>query len=138
MAEQARVLKDFEGEWRVLRRISNADGPDSRFDGRAVWTAGEDGLHYLETGHLSISGHKPFEAERRYFWAPDLSVYFDDGRFFHQVPATGGATGHWCDPDQYDGDYDFTGWPAFKVQWSVKGPRKNYTMVSEYCRPDFK
>ena len=51
---------------------------------------------------------------------------------FHRVPPLGGDSGHWCDPDQYDGSYDFSAWPAFTVTWSVRGPRKAYLMSSRY------
>lgn len=71
-------------------------------------------------------------ASRVYLWKADLSVWFDDGRYFHTVPAQGGATDHWCDPDQYDVRYDFAEWPDFRVTWRVEGPRKSYTMVSDY------
>jgi hypothetical protein len=73
-------------------------------------------------------------AERRYVWHPDLSVHFDDGRFFHKIPQEGGATDHWCDPDSYEGCYDFSKWPDFGVTWRVTGPRKSYRMHSLYKR----
>jgi hypothetical protein len=75
-------------------------------------------------------------AERRYLWSADLSVWFEDGRFFHNVPPHGGPTAHWCDPDQYDGQYDFADWPAFRVTWRVRGPRKDYRMETLYRRVD--
>jgi hypothetical protein len=75
-----------------------------------------------------------FLGERRYLWALDLSVLFEDGRFFHKVPPLGGATAHWCDPDQYDGMYDFSDWPEFAVTWHVRGPRKDYRMETQYRR----
>lgn len=129
-----RRLSDFEGVWQLSRQITHAGAPPAQFDGRAVWTPTDAGMDYVETGTLVIMGQGRFTAERRYRWAPDLSVYFDDGRFFHHVPATGGPTGHWCDPDQYDVVYDFTDWPRFQVTWEVSGPRKAYHMVSLYQR----
>ena len=127
-----RVLDDFEGRWTVSRQITPARDPAGTFTGTATWTRTENGLAYHETGELRVGTHPPMQAERRYLWRPDLTVWFDDGRFFHQVPATGGATSHWCDPDQYDVTYDFDGWPTFRVIWRVTGPAKDYVMVSEY------
>jgi len=46
----------------------------------------------------------------------------------------GGACAHWCDPDQYDGQYDFSRWPEWRCIWQVRGPRKDYRMTSLYCR----
>jgi len=81
-----------------------------------------------------MPGQVPMTAVRRYIWQPDLTVWFDDGRFFHQVPGRGGQTQHWCDPDMYKVAYDFTHWPQFQVTWEVSGPRKDYRMVSQYTR----
>ena len=83
---------------------------------------------------MTLEGHSPMQAERRYFWADDLSVFFEDGRFFHRVPAVGGQTDHWCQPDRYHGTYDFTEWPQFNVKWDVNGPRKDYRSATQYVR----
>lgn len=126
-----RQLADFLGQWALSRRIVPAVGPEAQFEGTAVWTA--DGA-YTEEGLLRVDGQPPMRAERRYTWDAELTVYFEDGRFFHRVPPAGGATGHWCDPDQYDVTYDFALWPRFEVRWRVVGPRKNYEMISHYYR----
>jgi hypothetical protein len=127
-------LKDFAGRWQLTRHIQPQDGAPAVFEGAAFWTPADGGLAYHETGQISLPGQVPMQAERRYFWADDLSIYFDDGRFFHRVPCAGGQTGHWCAPDQYDVTYDFGGWPAFRVTWDVQGPRKAYRSTSEYRR----
>ncbi|WP_424986634.1 DUF6314 family protein [Microbulbifer sp. S227A] len=134
MPERARVLQYFAGRWSLRREIDHADGTRARFDGHATWSADGDRLRLEETGLLRIGDGPPFTATRRYFWHPPLSVHFDDGRFFHDVPPMGGDTGHWCAPDQYDGAYDFTPWPEFRVIWRVSGPRKSYRMNSVYRR----
>jgi hypothetical protein len=147
-APALRVLGDFAGTWDILRHIrpslgatapTAASAEPTRFEGRAVWTPDQGGLAYIERGTLTLPGAAPMTAERRYRWTADLSVYFDDGRFFHSVPAGGGATAHWCDPDSYAGRYDFSAWdagdrPAFEVTWRVQGPRKNYSMHSRFTR----
>jgi hypothetical protein len=130
-----RVLADFEGHWTVTRDITQDTGPNAQFTGQAVWIPIAQGLAYRETGVLTLEGQAPMQSERRYHWAPDLSVYFDDGRFFHKVPPMGGKTGHWCDPDQYDVHYSFDAWPQFQLDWRVTGPRKAYCMRSIYSRP---
>lgn len=132
MTSQARKLDDFRGGWSLRRTISHADGTKAEFSGKAVWHPHEQGLRYLETGQLVVNGHTSFHAEREYLWLPDLSVLFDDGRFFHNVPSNGGEARHWCDPDDYVVSYDFADWPEFTTNWRVKGPRKDYVMVSSY------
>lgn len=129
-----RSLSDFAGHWQITREITHATGTVASFTGRAGWTVEGDTLRYRETGQLSLPGTPPMQAEQRYVWHSDLSVYFEDGRFFHKVPATGGQTDHWCDPDTYRGFYDFAGWPAFSVWWEVSGPRKSYSSRSLYSR----
>ncbi|WP_187431256.1 hypothetical protein ROLI_027830 [Roseobacter fucihabitans] len=129
-----RVLADFEGKWDLTRQITHDDGSQARFEGTALWTPDGLGMAYLETGLLEMAHATPMQAERRYHWGPDLDIYFEDGRFFHRVPAAGGDARHWCDPDTYDVTYDFTKWPRFKVIWRVVGPKKSYTLASLYHR----
>ena len=131
-----RVLGDFKGKWHLSRDIRPEFGPSAQFEGQAIWTPDAGGLAYAEHGTLTITGAAPMHAERRYHWGPDLSVYFEDGRFFHQVPAAGGHTEHWCDPDHYKVAYDFSNWPRFVVTWKVNGPRKAYGMISRFTPLD--
>lgn len=127
-----RQLRDFSGEWCFERVIDEAGGRRIEVSGRAIWTPREGGLDYEEIGQMQWPGQPPLHVERRYFWDLDLGVFFADGREFHKVPPEGGETAHWCDPDQYDGHYDFDIWPTFKVTWRVKGPRKDYCMQTIY------
>ena len=131
---KARTLDDFAGVWALSRVISQDGMPPGQFIGTATWAPHAEGLAYVEEGTLTIVGQTPMAATRRYLWKPDLSVWFDDGRYFHTVPAQGGDTDHWCDPDDYRVHYDFTMWPEFVVTWRVQGPRKSYTMTSRYSR----
>ncbi|WP_428925358.1 DUF6314 family protein [Marinibacterium sp. SX1] len=132
------VAGDFAGSWTLERHIEDALGPPARFTGTARWTAEGDGFVQVETGTLQIEGQGRFTAERRYRWGADLAVFFDDGRFFHQVPARGGRADHWCDPDRYVVDYEFllsaNALAEFHTTWQVDGPRKSYRMVSAYRR----
>jgi len=130
-----RVLADFMGVWALSRRITHATGTEAGFEGTAVWQPGPEGALYRETGVL-VTGAQQFQAERAYLWSTDLTVCFDDGRYFHKVPPLGGTAAHWCDPDQYNVTYDFDPWPDWQATWHVRGPRKDYTMVSRYRRQE--
>ena len=130
----ARVLADFRGLWHLRREIVQQDGTQAQFLGTAEWRPEANGLLYSEEGQLSMPGSPVMRAERRYVWREDLSVFFEDGRFFHRVPAEGGETEHWCDPDTYKGRYDFKDWPCFEVSWHVTGPHKAYHSRSLYER----
>ncbi len=129
-----RELSDFEGRWTLTRQVFHANAPDARFEGEAVWTPDAAGLAYEETGRLIVNGHAPMSTSRRYNWRAGLDVYYEDGRFFHSVPPLGGRAQHWCDPDDYVVEYDFADWPQFSADWRVKGPRKDYRMLSRYSR----
>lgn len=129
-----RVLADFAGTWDVQRQIIPDQGQHGQFSGNAMWTAQGDALAYAETGTLTLDGARPMHAERCYLWTPELDIFFDDGRFFHRVPAQGGEAEHWCDPDTYRVHYDFGAWPVFRTRWRVDGPRKGYVMTTTYCR----
>lgn len=130
----ARVLADFEGTWLIDRRIVQRSGPRGRFAGTAQWAPDADGMRYSEVGELEIEGQPPMHAERKYRWGRDLTVFFPDGTFFHQVPALGGLARHWCAPDMYSVRYRFARWPEFETVWRVTGPRKDYAMVTRYKR----
>ena len=132
---RSRRLRDFEGAWTFTREVVACGGQAAEVTGRAVWEPEGVGLRYVETGEMHLPGHVPMRVERSYHWDADLGVFFTDGRFFHHVPPTGGATAHWCDPDQYDGCYEFGMWPVFSVTWRVGGPRKAYRMTTIY-RPE--
>ena len=134
MPTDLRVLEDFEGAWHIERHIVPATGPAASFEGQGIWTPCAEGLIYHEKGVMRLPDLPAMQAERRYLWCHDLRVQFDDGRPFHTVPAMGGPVQHQCDPDHYEGDYDFSEWPQFVVRWHVTGPRKDYRMTSRYMR----
>jgi len=127
-----RRLQDFQGIWRIRRKIHVVGQPKGDYTGHALWTPRDDCLVYVEEGELQMPGHPPMRSQRKYVWGKGLKVYFEDGRFFHTVPPEGGTAHHFCDPDAYQATYRFDSWPRFEVTWSVSGPRKDYTMVSHY------
>ncbi len=133
-------LQDFEGAWRIARAIHPADGAGARFDGEARFRPDGQGLAYAEIGQLQLAGHPPVRAERCYLWrngpAGVIEVFFPDGRPFHRIDLGAAAPSdrHLCDPDIYDVTYDFRRWPDWSSRWRVRGPRKDYRMISEYFR----
>lgn len=124
-----RTLSDFTGQWQLEKEITQGDGAQARFQGTATWD-GEGRYH--ETGLLRLETGAEMRAERRYLWRAPLAVYFEDGRFFHDVPPEGGEAYHHCAPDDYRVDYDFSDWPRWSARWRVTGPRKGYEMSCRY------
>ncbi|WP_444464952.1 DUF6314 family protein [Rhodobacter capsulatus] len=130
-------LNDFRGVWTLSRHILQADGPEGRFAGQAVFTPEGAGLRYHEAGQLFLTGEVPMQAERDYLWHAEgaqIVVRFEDGRDFHRFDPEAAAAAHWCDPDDYRVRYDFAAWPAWSSEWRVTGPRKDYVMISHYTR----
>lgn len=129
-------LAEFEGTWRLERDVVHEGAPPARFEGEARLNPGQGGLVYREAGVLTVAGQAPMRAERAYLWragkSGGIDVMFEDGRFFHSITEDGEAQ-HWCDPDMYDVQYDFAGWPHWRAIWAVSGPRKAYRMVSRYA-----
>ncbi|APZ53365.1 DUF6314 family protein [Salipiger abyssi] len=124
-------LDAFFGEWELERQIRHHDGGIARFEGTALWVPKGMGALYIERGTL-VMPQARYHSERRYLWDRALRVYFEDGRFFHQVPAEGGQAEHRCPPDTYAVFYDFGAWPVWTTRWHVSGPRKDYVMLSRY------
>ena len=128
-----RSLSDFEGLWHFLREVRHTSGESARVTGTAVFEPDEMGLRCRESGQMVLSSGQTLTAERTYFWRDGLQVYFDDGRFFHTVPAHGGEAEHWCDPDTYQVEYAFEE-DMWHTVWRVEGPAKSYVMSTLYAR----
>ncbi|MFC2969165.1 DUF6314 family protein [Acidimangrovimonas pyrenivorans] len=134
-------IEEFEGRWRIARRIDDRRaGAEGRFDGEVVIARGGDGWVYDETGSLSLGAGAPLTATRRYLWQAladgRIAVSFADGRPFHVFDPSAPVpeADHRCQPDFYRVRYDFTAWPDWAAEWEVTGPRKDYRMVSTYRR----
>lgn len=131
-------LYDFIGDWAIDRVIEDRlSGQEGRFEGHARFVVDGDVLRYREEGLLSLGGGPPMMAVREYLWRDAderIAVDYGDGRVFHDFDPADPAAHHACDPDDYRVRYDFGGWPDWQAEWTVKGPRKDYTMTSRYSR----
>jgi len=134
-------FQEFAGRWRLSRRIEDAAaGSTGRFEGVAVLRPDKGGLRYEESGELRLEGGQGMKASRRYDWVQDadgaIEVRFEDGRDFHRFDPAGGVVSAWhdCPPDLYEVSYNFTRWPQWQATWHVTGPRKGYSMITDYRR----
>ena len=128
---------DFLGIWAIKRVIEDAKSCGAgRFQGEAVIFRKDEDWLYAERGILEIPNSTPMQAERKYIWKPDetgFDIFFEDKRFFHRFDLGDTSEArHWCDPDQYEVNYDLKNWPQWQSIWRVKGPRKNYVMRSSF------
>jgi hypothetical protein len=136
-------LEAFEGLWAVEREIEDVrDGRSGRFRGTARFAPVPDGLAYREDGTLVFEGAPPLQASRRYAWrdggAGTIEIRFEDGRFFHRGCADEPepAAAHDCPPDHYRVRYAFRRWPLWQAEWRVRGPWKDYVMLSRFSPAD--
>ena len=131
-------LADFAGRWRIERAIDDRlSGIPGRFEGTAVFAPEGAFLRYREEGLLFPGAAPPMAAERQYLWSEAggrIRVAFADGSPFHDFAPADPAATHFCAPDRYAVRYDFSRWPGWTAEWTVSGPRKDYTMISRYQR----
>lgn len=138
-------LNDFEGRWRMTRRIEDAraGGGSGLFDGIAVFAPVGGGLAYAEAGELRLPDQAGLRAERRYLWraaGAGVDVCFEDGSDFHHINLSRKVATAWheCLPDFYEVSYNFSHWtsrrPEWRAIWRVQGPAKDYTMITDYRR----
>ncbi|MGB3313586.1 MAG: DUF6314 family protein [Albidovulum sp.] len=132
-------LSDFLGEWRINRRIEDRlSSQQGRIAGQAWFRPDGPVLRYREEGLLRLGSAPAMTAVRDYIWHKDgerIAVEYGDGRPFHDFDPATPAACHFCDPDDYHVRYDFSRWPDWQAEWTVSGPRKDYTMISRYVRP---
>lgn len=136
---------------------------DGTSDGRTVPEGADLRMEYLyvEDGDFTATNGMTFRATRRYVWRYDdandvLSVWFartDDNMradyLFHNleflVPEDDGASKGWrakashlCIEDLYDVHYEFNFKAVYlkdwKLEYSVRGPKKDYTISGSYSR----
>lgn len=136
-------LAAFAGDWVIRRDIEDLRaGETGALAGTARFTPAPGGLAYLEEGALTLANRPPVAASRSYFWrqggAGVIEVLFADGRLFHSFDAedTAPAAVHDCPPDRYRVRYDFRSWPRWTAEWRVRGPRKDYAMVTRFQPAD--
>ena len=139
----ATVLHSLIGAWAIERRIDDA----ATLTGSATFerSAANEAI-YHEQGTLRLSTGYEAAAERRYIYqqrADGFAVFFDERppRLFHGVKLVQDTYGclhgeaeHACADDLYMTDYKFEPGMEFKIRHRVRGPRKDYTMVTLYRR----
>ena len=121
--------------------LDRSDGTRGTFADVVLFTpADDDGLGLREEGTMrwpSFTGPASREYVLKASPQPDaMDVFFPDGRPFHRMSFTPGASldAHWCDPDTYRVSYTRQGPDAFSYSWDVTGPRKDLLLVSHLVR----
>jgi len=134
------VFENLVGEWCLEREVSTGES----LQGAAVFTAvSKLSLLMHEEGELQLQSGMFIHATRDWYWhlhkTDELSVTYDEMRLqnYHsmrmsfRVDEWLGNAEHLCGEDIYSGSYAF--WcDRFKIHQRVKGPKKNYSIISRY------
>lgn len=104
-----------------------------RGEGRAEFT--EEGETLRQVEHLTFNG---LEASRTLLWlvtADTISLSYEDGSPLVEIQGEGDLSRHLCGPDLYQARLSRVADTGFTLAWRVRGPRKDYAMVTRYERP---
>ncbi len=132
------------GAWVIRRTLDDRRrGESGSFQGRTVFTPGEDGaLAYREEGCLELGGFETL-AHQSYLYAFPAThrahraeVRFADGRAFHPLDLRDGqwSAEHVCAADLYRGRFRALAPDRWSVLWTVAGPRKDQVLESRFPR----
>jgi uncharacterized protein DUF6314 len=135
-------LKAFlAGDWTIDRLVlDRANGMEGQFEGRAHFTLCGSALLYEEHGTLTFGEHRGRSGQSYRYDFPEgdgrANVHLRDGRPFHSLDLSQGQdfVSHACHPDLYDGRFVALGSSSWRSTWTVKGPRKDYDLVTMYVR----
>jgi len=134
------VFGNLVGEWYLARTVSTGE----TLTGKAVFKPlSELCLLMHEEGELELQNGTFVHASRDWYWhlpqADQLAITYDKcglenyhamemvarcGRWF-------GEAKHLCGEDVYSGSYMFSN-DGFEINHSVRGPQKNYSLISRY------
>ena len=137
------MKKYFEGKWFLERTIfhSNEDRPYGIANGVACFTSyDKKSLIYKEEGKLSlISTGQEFPFYRSFvyvFEGGQVEIFFNDGvnsgqlyqsyNFDFDNRVLTPSIQHICKDDCYSGIYSIASPSEYKLQTTIKGPKKNF------------
>ena len=128
------------GAWQLRRTITDhRQQRTGRLTGTARFVGSGGEIMWAESGRLVMGAHDG-EAWQHYTLRRKAdggaAILFPDGRAFFDLPSaqTRVSVAHECPPDRYDGTLSVQDSDHWQLQWRVRGPRKDYAMVSDYYR----
>lgn len=128
---------DLLGTWTLRRTVHDRLGGETRrVDGTATLTLLDDAhVRWMEEGTMRWSGGVVAVSRTldvvRHDGRDGWTVLFSDGREFHPW-SVGAPVDHPCGADHYRGLVETAGRDSWTVTWVVRGPQKDYTMVTRH------
>ncbi len=137
MSLAAKLFDRLPGAWKLSREIPGK----GRLEGKVSFTpSGQSSLEYREDGVLSISHGGKFNSSRSYVYKLNggrIEIHYDDphrkNEIMHELDfdAEGKARHrHRCGEDFYEIVFAFESEDRIRIEYDVRGPQKNYRMVS--------
>jgi hypothetical protein len=131
----------LSGSWRIDRRFDDRrHALDGTMLGEAQFSPNGDALLYREGGAVSFGSYQGAAEQKHRYDFPDeasrASVFFDDGRPFHELDLSNGTTlvSHACGDDLYQGRFIALTDERWESRWTVVGPRKDQRISTLYTR----
>jgi Family of unknown function (DUF6314) len=129
------------GTWTVERALLDlSDRAQGHFFGSATFVGeARNLLVYREIGELTLGRHRG-TAQRSYTYrlasASRALVYFSDGRYFHDLDLSSGASEavHDCGDDRYTGRFVALGRDSLETRWEMHGPTQAYRLRTHFER----
>ena len=121
----------------MARLVTDARGRvTAAFAGTCLFEPDGAGLRAEESGILRHDGRR-FRSGRVTLWrfsdGGRVEVRFADERPFHAFTLEEPEAEHPCGSDRYAVRYDFAA-ESFLSRWIVRGPAKDYAMITRYRR----
>lgn len=137
----SQIFHHMPGVWTFQRVISGFGNVQGQAFFKKLGEANT--LTYREEGVLTALSGQVNNVYRNYIYRYEngqISVYFEDNRPFHTLqfsqshyPASATARHH-CGCDVYDAVYTFFSEGKFKLYYAVKGPKKDYTITTDFIK----
>lgn len=143
ITESMELFHALKGAWDLVRTIDGRIA-QGRFLGRCSFTPIDNRhLHYSECGVLDVAGHLVDGSTRQFIYAFEagrILILYDDpfrkGEIMHELQFKDGyaAHSHVCVADRYDLSFHVVNSGQIRINYTVKGPEKDYHMESVLSR----
>lgn len=146
------LLSYFKSSWQIHRKIFISDSNIlfAEANGEVLFEIRENKDNYLfyeESGKLNIIENKSeitfFRNYQYFFTKLGLDIYFYDlptqnfylyQQYFRKGDQLFTQEKHICNKDLYDGRFQFLNGSNFIHHTRIKGPNKNYTIITEFTK----
>ena len=134
-------IKKLNMTWKLERQIYGSFYAHAT--GEAVWNNHGQYSEYSEKLETNVGG-AILESNARFIYHPQgtrLNIYTDTNDHLFEIDLDGNnpefiaSRPHICKNDRYYAYFNFSNTQHLQIVFIVKGPKKNYTSISNYTNP---